>query len=112
MRQYPVTVGEMTEFISLRRRTLIDDGAGGATESMAEYGTAWAHIRPQSGREAEAAGRTDAQRGYLIVMRYRDDVREADVVRWNSRDLNIRFIHARGEREIYLTFDADSGVPV
>ena len=111
MRKHPVHPGELTERITLHRRTLTDDGAGGATEVLTQYAAVWAHVRPLSGDERQAAGRTGASRSYLIVLRRLGDVREKDIARWGGRDLNIRFIRGRGARELYLELEAEAGVP-
>lgn len=111
IQRHPVQIGELTELVTLHRRTLTSDGMGGQTASLNQYAQVWAHIRPATGKESELAMRTDASRGYLVVIRNRSDIQEGDIVRWAGRDLNIRFLRDRGNRPLYLELEADYGVP-
>ena len=112
MRENPVHLGELTEQVSLRSQTPTDDGAGGATVVWADYATVFAHIRPLSGAEREAAQRTAATGMFLVVIRNRDDVKENHVVRWGTRDLNVRFVRARGPRDLFLEVECELGAAV
>lgn len=111
MRKHPIHIGEMTEEIELHSIALTADGYGGATSTQTKYATVWAHIRPASGGEREEAMRLEGKGSFRIVIRNRSDVKERDVVKWGERYLNIRFIHARGNRDLYMEMDAEMGAP-
>lgn len=102
--------GELDERVSLQRLTPKRDGAGGATETWAEYAEVWAKVRPMTGRERENAARTEALSDYVVKIRYRADVRAADRIVWRDRELNVRFMKDRGPRELYLELEAQMGV--
>lgn len=112
MRAHPVHIGELTEFVELRSRTLTADGTGGSTAVWAKYADVWAHIRPLTGVEREGAMRTESIGKYLVVLRNRSDVKEADVVRWGSRDMNVIFIRARGPRDLYVELETELGTRI
>lgn len=106
----PASVGELDQRVSIRRETLVADGQGGSTASWADVATVWAHVRPKGGREVVNADRVQGQTMYTFVMRYRSDIREADVIRWQGVDYNVRAILDRGGRRLYLEVDAERGV--
>ena len=110
MRKHPVHLGELTEPVELHSFTSASDGSGGSTAAWAKYADVWAHVRPLSGAERQAAQRTEAQGVYLFVIRSRTDVREKHKVVWEGRGLDIEFVRARGPRDLYLEFEAKIGV--
>lgn len=114
MRKSPVVLGELTEQVTLGRKTLTGDGAGGATSADDVYAPdVWAHVRPLSGDESQSgAERTEAMALYLVVVRNRDDVKPGDFVRWAGKDLNVRFTRNRGPREHFLEIEAEAGAGV
>src|SRR5688572_28552997 len=105
-------IGKLKYRIALRRHTLTGDGMGGATESTSTYATVWASAEPMSGREREQAMREEATSNYLFTIRHRDDVVEGDIIRWQSRDYNVRFVRDAGPRPQYLVIEAEKGASV
>ena len=112
MRKNAADTGELTEQVTLRSQTPTDDGAGGQTVAWADYATVFARIRPLSGNERQAAQRTAAAGMFLVVIRNRDDVKENHVVRWGARDLNVRFVRARGPRDLFLEIECELGAAI
>jgi SPP1 family predicted phage head-tail adaptor len=104
--------GMLDERVTFRRKTLAKDNYGGSVTTWADYATAWAHVRPLTGREREAAMRPEGVEAYLVVVRNRSDLQDDDVIRWRSRDMNIRFIRNRGPRTAWLEIEADMGAPL
>jgi SPP1 family predicted phage head-tail adaptor len=102
-------IGELSERLGLERKTRTPDGAGGASVAWTEYAEVWALVRPMSGRERAHAAREEANALYLVVIRYRDDVLDADRLAWRGRHLNIRFRKDRGPRPLWLEFEAEMG---
>lgn len=103
------TIGELNERVSLRRMSLAPDGAGGQTETWAEYAAVWARVRPMKGQERQNAQRQEAAADYVVTLRYRDDVLEADKIVWRGRDLNVRFISNAGVRSEFMDVEAELG---
>ena len=66
-------------------------------------------MRPLTGREREHAGRREATADYLVVIRARDDLVEANRLGWEGRKLNIVFIRNRGTRTQFLEIEAVLG---
>lgn len=112
MRKHPIHMGEMTELIELHSLTHTADGMGGATRAWTKYADVWAHIRPLTGSEKQDADRIEGISKFLVVIRNRDDVRDTHKIVWGARELNVRFIHARGPRELYLEIEAELGVRI
>lgn len=104
-----MSAGELDQRISLQRLTLTPDGVGGSTEAWEEYAAVWARVRPQRGRERQESERQEATREYRVKIRHRSDVLEADRIVWRERQLNIRVLHDKGPRELYLEIDAELG---
>lgn len=105
-------VGKLRERIELKRKTLADDGAGGATETPTTYATVWAEVMPMTGRERERSMRAEASSDYVITIRFRDDVVEGDIIAWRGREMNIRFVRDAGAHPQYLVLEAEKGAAV
>lgn len=100
--------GDLDQRISLQRRTTTRDGAGGAETTWTEYDEVWAMVKPMTGRERQNAMRAEATSDHLVVIRYRDDVKENDRAVWRGRSMNIRFINNK-RREAFMTIEAELG---
>lgn len=111
MRQL-ASIGQLDQKIGLRSQSLTSDGAGGATVVWTEYASVWAQVEPMSGREREAAQRTEAAAMYVVTIRHRTDVKEGHVVRWGTRDLNVRFVRQASGRALYLALECEIGAAV
>lgn len=83
---------------------------GGSAVAWTTQATVWAHVRPLRGSERAQADRIEAQGGFLVVVRYRDDVNEAWRIVWNGRTMNINFIQDNGKRSAYLPMECTAGV--
>ncbi len=102
--------GEMDQRVSVLREARTDDGMGGASVELTTLFEAWAHVRPRSGTEQFIADRVSAEATYLFVIRYRDTVRDDDIIQWQGVNYNIRMIQTRGPRKLYLEIEAERGV--
>lgn len=112
-RQYNTRTGQLDQQVTLYRGSKVSDGMGGATQTLVAYASGiWAKIEPISGDERTEAQRTEARRKYRVTIRYRAGVREADVVEWAGRRLNIRFIETWGGRELYTRLDCEMGARI
>lgn len=106
----PYRPEELTECVRFLRETSTPDGSGGFQLSFAEVANVAAMVRPMSGRERENANMIQSSANYLVVIRYRDDIRENDILEWRGRKMNIRFVKDRGPRAIFLEIEAEAGV--
>lgn len=104
--------GELTERVKLFHKTRTPDGVGGAVVAWEQYAELWALVRPMSGREREQAMRQEASSLYLVVIRNRADVLDADTIEWQGRNLNIRFSKGRGTRAPFLEIEAELGARI
>lgn len=101
--------GELNQLITLKRFVRTSDGAGGISRNLQEITKAWAHVRPQSGREREQANRLQASSMYIFAIR-RTEISEVDVIEWQGVTYNVRFVRDRGSQSLMLEFEAERGV--
>lgn len=109
MRKSTYSAGELDQRVTFLRETKVDDGMGGSTVTWTPIATVWAKVRPMSGTEREHSDRLNAQANYLIVIRYRSDITENDVVDWKGTRFNIRFSKDEA-RSTFLQIEAERGV--
>lgn len=105
--------GKLDQRITFQEESRNDDGGGGAVRAwvnVASNPTVWAHVRAKTGRERVDADRVDADAGYVFTVRNRSDITEKNIILWNSRKLNIRFIRNLAHKPLYLEIEADQGV--
>ena len=101
----------------LRRRAELKhevktDLSGGAIAITHEtYDNVWCHFEPVSGSEVYKAMRVDANTKNRMVIRYRDDVRESDIVIIDGRAYGITFIKDVDYMHVWLAIDLDGGAP-
>lgn len=106
-----VDPGEMDQRITLRRYTETSNEYGTLVESVVDYATVWARVRPMSGNERDRGQQTEARANYVVIVRNRRDVLEKDFVVWNGNEMNIRFIKDYGGRPIFLELECEYGAP-
>ena len=107
-------VGELDQRITFQERLSVPDGMGGSSftwQNIAAFPESWAHVRPKSGREVTEYDRVNAEVGYLLVVRYRDDISPAYRVLWDGVSFNIKAIKQPSGRKLYLEMDIEKGVP-
>jgi SPP1 family predicted phage head-tail adaptor len=102
---------ELDQRVTIRREVRTSDGMGGSTLSWTNLATVWAKVRPMSGREREHSDKVNAQSNYIIVIRYRSDLTESDILVWKDTEFNIRFAKDT-PRSRFLVLEAEKGVPV
>jgi SPP1 family predicted phage head-tail adaptor len=101
--------GELDQRVILMRLSHTPDGMGGNTVTWAEIDTVWAKVRPMTGTEREHSDRLNDVSNYLVVIRQRSDLTEADKVQWRGFDYNIRFIKT-SPRSRFLELECEKGV--
>lgn len=100
--------------ITLRKPTLVDDGAGGCTTEWGDFTVTpkvWARVEARSGREDMVEDRVTATAFYRFTIRNRSDVDETHGLLWQGEHYNIRRVNRMGGRELYLVLEAERGAP-
>lgn len=103
----------MDQRITLRRRVRVADGAGGFTETWADFAAnpvVWAHVKAKGGREAMVEGRTAATFVVVFTIYHRGDVDPTCQIVWQGVAYNIRGILDEGGRKLRLAIEAERGV--
>ena len=104
-------LGELDQRIDIKREILVDDGLGGQDVRLENIATCIsAHSRNLSGKEAERYDKLNATSLNMFVVRYRDDLREDDRIKWGDVQYNIRHIPSNGARQLYTEILAERGV--
>jgi len=89
--QTKYTLSQLDQLVTQRRPVSTPDDMGGVTTTLATVASHWAHVRPLTGGEVLAAGRTEQRINYLVVIRAAgSDVRAGDVFTWEGRDMPVR----------------------
>lgn len=107
--------GKLDKRITLQAESRVADAAGGVALTWANISTnptVWANVRALSGRERVGADRVEAEAGYLFTIRNRSDITEKNVIVWNSRTFNIKFVRDLENRPLYIEIETDQGVAV
>lgn len=103
-------IGELRERVTIRRTSESADAYGALVPTTTDVATVWALVRPMSGGERSEAQKTEATAMYLVVVRYRDDIRDDDAIIWRGSELNIRLRKDRGPASMFLEIEAERGV--
>lgn len=103
--------GKLDQLVTLKHKTLAPDGKGGSVSTFVAYASnVPAHFETLKGSERTAGSqRVEAMGLYLITMRNRSDMVHSDVIVWNGRTLNIRFIRDLGTRAMFIAVEAEMG---
>jgi SPP1 family predicted phage head-tail adaptor len=82
--------GNLRDRVEIRRQTNVKNpSTGGLTRSWASVATVWAQVRAINGREAIIGSTLQGISTFEIIIRYRDDLKAADQILWDGRELNI-----------------------
>lgn len=104
-----MSAGQYRDYVKIITPAVVDDGAGGQTDSMAaaEYVTAFAHIRPLSSRELANAGAVQSVGTHLITLAYRPGVDTKQLVEVVADGLTFEIVGVvdpdRRQRTLELT---------
>jgi SPP1 family predicted phage head-tail adaptor len=103
------SASDLTERITLQRRTWADDALGDKPSAYADVAQMWAKVRPVSGAELLKAGQLAGASRYRITLRYRSDLTTDDRFVWRGANLNIQYIGDWGPHEAFVTVDCERG---
>jgi len=104
-----VKPGSLDQRVTLQARSRTSDGMGGSVEVWTDTATVWAFVRPLRGSEGVASERVEATAMQRFCIRNRSDLNEDDRILWAGETYNIRHVHRKGSREMYLDIDAERG---
>ena len=107
--------GKLDQRITFQEEVETPDTMGGASlswEDVSNNAKVWANVRALRGRERVGADRIEAEAGYLFTIRNRSDITEKNIIVWNGRQFNIRFVRDLESRPLYMEIETDTGVPV
>ena len=107
--------GKMDQRITFKAESRNEDGLGGAVKGWVNVDvnpTVWASVKAKTGGERYDIDRVDAEAGYIFTIRNRADVDERNVIEWNGRRFNIRFVRQLANRPLYMDIEADQGVAI
>ena len=104
--------GELDQYINITRIEYSSDGQGGQNKNIVSMGyDVHAKSRPMSGGEVDRYDKMNAIKMNVFVIRYRDDLKESDLIEWNNKEYNIRYLKDKGNRSLYLEIFAEAGEP-
>lgn len=107
-----INPGDLDQRVRLETQATAGDGYGGGALTWTLLAEVWARVRPVSGRERAEAAAIEAPALYRFVIRRRAGLVEGMRVVWNGQAFNLRFIADGGSRDLYMTLDAERGVPI
>jgi len=105
-----MTLNEMVSFYTLATQTQDEYGTLSSTRTLVT--TAWAKVRPLSGRERNQSDQTEESAMYRFWIHQRSDISGSHILVWNGTDYNISFVADNGPKEPYMYLDAVRGVAV
>ncbi|MGB0568414.1 MAG: phage head closure protein [Alteromonas macleodii] len=103
--------GELDQLINIKRHIKVPNDSGGKKKKTIIIDMeVWAKSRPLSGGESERFDKLNATGTQVFIMHIRDDLKQDDIVEWDGKDHNIRYIKPHGDRKLYLEVFAEYGV--
>lgn len=99
--------------IALYKKAAIKDDYGGEDISYNLLDNVWADIIDSADSEEEASESMTAKRSYFFIMRYRDDLNESDLIRYEdergTNDYNIISINEDFSKnyKMYIKVEAE-----
>ena len=105
-----IHAGKLRNQIQLQRQELTTDGAGGWEKDWTTYATVWAYVKPLSGTEGFVGMQVEDSITHEIAIRYLEDVRAADRVLFHEREMNIKEVINKEERDRWIVMRCQEGV--
>ena len=85
-----VTIAELRHRVTVLRPVTETDDAGNALETAREpYVTVWAKVLPYASKISDGYAEEVKEVDYRVAMRYRTDIRDTDILRWQGKLLQI-----------------------
>ncbi|PTD19904.1 phage head closure protein [Sphingomonas fennica] len=100
--------GRLRHCISIWRLVDIDDGKGAYVRQWTQVAEVLAEVIGQGGREALIDRSMQGIGQYRVTIRWRDDIRTNDQVRYRGRNLNIRSIEPDATDRVWLSMMCDT----
>jgi SPP1 family predicted phage head-tail adaptor len=96
-------VGAFRERVTLYSQSQTVDAAGSMTTAWTQGESIWAQITPLSANQIVLAGRDDAIRNYVMMIRYRTDINTNSRVIWRGRKFDVQGVTDQTEQRVFLT---------
>ena len=98
--------------IQIKRKDQLQQADGSLQTTLSTVADCFAKAKVQRGSESSQSDQIDARSSCVFIIHTRSDLLEDDVIVWNSRTYNIRFIHDSGLGAIYMDIEAERGVAI
>lgn len=102
----------LDQIITIKRKEQTQNERGALVTTLTQVAQAYAKVRPLRGVERDQGTQVEAPANYRFHIHYRSDLLDDDVIEWQGREYNIRFIADEGPGAIYLMIEAERGVAV
>lgn len=112
-----IAARDLTERLTIQRKTRTADGQGGYSETWATIGTPYGMVRGLGGGERWQAMRVSPQNRFRAVIRFRGDANgapcysAADRVRWRGREYAVESVIDMESRRKWLELILVEGAP-
>lgn len=93
----------MRERVTIYAQSQIVDDAGSIVTTWTEGETTWARLTPLSASQIVFAGRDDAVRQYLMIVRYRKDITTNSRIIWRNRKFDVTGVTDPTEQRVFLS---------
>jgi len=104
--------GELDQIINISRWLYTSDNQGGQEKQLSVIcEDLHAKQRPMTGNESDRYDKLNAVGASVFVIRYGEDVKENDLIEWNGKKFNVRYLKDYGGRATYLEIFAEFGWP-
>ena len=86
-----VNIGELRHRITVLRPRDAPDEAGNLVEQSRDaYCTCWAKVLPFAAKISDGYAEQVKEVEYRVVVRYREDIRDTDFIRWGNKTLEVK----------------------
>jgi len=85
-------IGRLNKRVTIRKQTWSKNSMGENKQAWVDYATVWAGVEPLRGQEALLAEKIESLITTRIVIRYRKDIDDSMMVRYNGIDFEIMYI--------------------
>ena len=99
----------LNEIVTIYRKRQTRAADGSLDQTRDKVCKIYAMVRPMSGSERNIGRGREDFADYRFHIHRRSDIRESDILVWNSMDFNIHFIGDAGPKDPYMYIDAQRG---
>ena len=96
-------VGALRERVTLYSQSQTVDAAGSISTTWTQGESFWAQMTPANAQQIPLAGRDDAIRNYVMIIRYRTDISTNSRIIWRDRKFDVQGVIDQTEQRVFLT---------